>query len=323
MTLKRTRYSSINPLFTKLTLIRYRIGNDQRIATGFFYKYNPGLEHFYDDKYPSHSQTYLVTNKHVLVENENIAEDFRIYLRNRGDPTECTSHEMELIDNTGGKNWLEHPSNEDADLAVIKMDLDLKNTRNLSFNRDSVGGPRVTSGGDEALVLGYPFRAGTIDQFPVIRSTTISSPYSIDSEARSFFLIDSRMHDGMSGSPVVAKPETHLGADNISVDIDNPEFPHDVRVDVDNPTNKPDYPHLLGVHSETLYPPYDGEVPQSASTRDSTTLDLEQDIEIRLDELERKLEEQGLRIETLEDRLDLNKVWHAKLIDEIIESSFG
>lgn len=131
------------------------------------------------------------------------------------------------------------------------------------------------------------------------------------------------MHDGMSGSPVVAKPETHIGANNISVDIDNPEFPHDVHVDVDSPVNKPNYPYLLGIHSETLYPQYDGRVPQSTSTKDNTTFQFKQDIEVQLDALERKLEEYGLRIETLEDRLDLNKVWHAKLIDEIIESTFA
>lgn len=176
MTLERTRYSSLNPLFTKLTLVRYKIGDEQKTATGFFYKYDPGLYKFYDEGYPDHSQVYLITNKHVLIDGGVIAQDFQIYLRDWKNPTECIPHRIKLLEDDGEKIWFEHPTNDEADLAVIPLEINLEGTRNRAFRRARVGGPRATSGGDEALVLGYPFRAGDIDKFPVIRSTTISSP---------------------------------------------------------------------------------------------------------------------------------------------------
>ena len=64
---------------------------------------------------------------------------------------------------------------------------------------------------NDLIVVGYPL--GLYDSMhntPIIRSATIAIVYPLPFEGKDYFLIDSRLHKGTSGSPVILKPQDNL-----------------------------------------------------------------------------------------------------------------
>ena len=66
--------------------------------------------------------------------------------------------------------------------------------------------------GQEVIVIGYPlgFWYDHKHNLPVIRSGIVSSAYPIPYNGNQYFLIDSRLHEGTSGAPVITKPPNRL-----------------------------------------------------------------------------------------------------------------
>ena len=61
------------------------------------------------------------------------------------------------------------------------------------------------------MVMGYPLEFyDDINNLPIIRNSTLASIYPIPFRNNQHFLIDSRLHSGSSGSPVLTKPNTLL-----------------------------------------------------------------------------------------------------------------
>lgn len=56
------------------------------------------------------------------------------------------------------------------------------------------------------LILGFPLGFhDTLNNLPIVRSATIASSFSHPFKGEPYFLTDSRLHRGMSGSPVIVK----------------------------------------------------------------------------------------------------------------------
>lgn len=268
----------INPLLSRSTLIQYEVDNESYQATGFFYENQNGV--------------FLVTNKHVVEgerEEERSPNTIEIELRQSVNISRLSRATLDLDTDNGNRAY--ETFNENIDIAVIPLDIELDEFGNTAYSPDDIYQEeqiRVSSG-DQAIIVGYP-RGITDPQghFPIIRNALISSHlYGFGSQP--YFLVDARMHQGASGSPVLSQPSTmQQTSGGVAM--------------YGEPVTK-----LLGVHSATLAPPLDEEILSEAEEPET--------IEERIENLENRIEE----VESLiEPQLDLNKVWHAGLIEELV-----
>jgi|WetSurMetagenome_2_1015567.scaffolds.fasta_scaffold258658_1 hypothetical protein len=205
---------------TKITEI-FASSEQVKFATGFFFDYE--------------DEIYLVTNRHVVynacneVDVVHGAEPKRpVALRlllNRKDAltkrngiqmldlTKHEEYELSLYDN-GSPIWLEHPDNlkfseekDKVDIAVIPLNKKEILDRFL-ITRFEVNSFKPSEFpifyGESLMVLGYPLgRYDELNNLPIVRSATIATAYSAYYRGRPIFLVDSRLHQGVSGSPVL------------------------------------------------------------------------------------------------------------------------
>jgi len=207
-------------------------------ATGFFYDYD---------------QRYFITNRHVVIdENEDYYPDeLRLLLHKKDNIKQNEIFSIPLYDTYGNNLWLEHPEGSEVD--VVALPIDWRNSNKLrsqyyviSFSLTDTYFPNIEHQkrfgfseidlaiGEDLLVIGYPlgFR-DTINNFPIARNATLASVFDVPFEGKLGFLIDSRLHKGTSGSPVLTKTIESNRIINPTSAITPRRF-------------------LLGVHSETL-----------------------------------------------------------------------
>lgn len=258
--------SSQNPLLNCITRLNYSGGH----ATGFYYNHK--------------SNTFLITNRHVLLDEEDNHEldELTYYIRDFGD---VQNFNPVTVDISGGEgeDWFTHPlsghyGNADYfDIAVLPINQKLDNideesgsaqtaSRGITQEMLIPNHPNLEIEdigiGSTVSVVGYPgLYTDSFGDFPVLRSAVIASRYGLPYNGDPVFLIDARMHKGTSGSPVVVTPGSSLNRGGISVGGNYA---------------------LLGVHSMSYQNP-------GAEHPD-------------------------------EKWLDLNGVWYAQLVDTIIDS---
>lgn len=220
-----------------LTVTRIKFPSKDGHATGFFYN--------------SDNNTYLVTNKHVIEnEEEKTPDSIRIFTRSFESLGNRDYHDLSLSEQEG-EDWFSHPSNPDIDVAVIPLDFELDSinhrigideqrpseTGSLAFNVDSILSEKSrVMAGDRTQIIGYPGQyVDQVYDFPVIRNAITSTQYGFPYNGMPIFLTDAMMHPGTSGSPVLAGPVTLITHGGI--DLWGPAY------------------KLLGVHSATLQQP--------------------------------------------------------------------
>lgn len=289
--------TTVSPLYAKSTLITYGNTDDDfdldrdASATGFFYEHN-------DD-------AYLVTNEHVVLDQEREPIDsFDIRISPTDNVSETERRQIDLI-KSGSQRWLTH---DVADVAVVPLDLNFDNIGNLSYSKSDIlprnahyKDNRMVSGGESAVVIGFPMGFAGRNYLPIIRNALISTPYGISFNDKPCFLTDAQMHHGMSGSPVLTDSKlTSVNFKDGSLDPDNePEAAGAVM-----PSSRR---YLLGIHSGQVSPVVDrGPVGEQAES----------------DSLDEELQALRERIESLElmfdSQIDINRVWYADLIHHIL-----
>lgn len=213
-----------HPLFRITTLLKPEIGGERFNATGFFVSVEDSV--------------YLVSNRHVFEHELGITAD-RIFIRYLPNEGEWTT-EMEAVELAEG-DWLTH-SSDDADVAVLPVELtelDFGKTGNLAIPREKFIS-RLTDmilSGNSAIVVGYP-EAGWYSQnkSPLVRNALISSFFGTKFNDDMCFVTDAKMHDGMSGSPVLTAPSAIIH--NVEGDILRFRY-----------EDLEDLPGLVGIHS--------------------------------------------------------------------------
>jgi S1-C subfamily serine protease len=173
-------------------------------GTGFFYEHQGGL--------------YLITNRHVLIDEAKNHRPDSITLRLHTDASDIRKNAdltLALYDGTGAPCWREHPQ---AGRTVDVVALPVHRTAiapgffTKSFSKaNHIPDDVDIALGEDLQVIGYPL--GFHDQvhnLPVIRSATLASIYPVPFEGHPFVLIDARLHSGTSGSPVMTKPTSIL-----------------------------------------------------------------------------------------------------------------
>jgi hypothetical protein len=170
-----------------------------KIGTGFFYH-----------NLSSH-QLFLITNRHVII-NEH--EDYypnvmRIKLHtNPSDLTQNSDYDIDLYDG-GKKLWIESKQ-VCADVVAIRLERSQLTQRHFIIiyfaSNNLLPTNMLLYVAEDVFVMGYP--KGIYDEIhnlPIIRNGIISSAYPVYFNKNPYFLVDSNLEEGTSGSPVMTK----------------------------------------------------------------------------------------------------------------------
>ena len=168
-------------------------------ATAFFYS-------FFD-------KVFLVTNKHCFNTSEDEEKPDNIQLLIHSSPTNIRDSKKITLNLYKNENplWLEH-KNKEVDVVALPFEMSTLYNKILiqPISRESqLPDEVILNVGDDLLLIGYPLGIyDELNNLPIARNATIASPYSVDFNGKPQFLIDAKLHNGMSGAPVITKPST-------------------------------------------------------------------------------------------------------------------
>jgi hypothetical protein len=183
-----------------------RVSSKLRQATGFFYRTQDG-------------RLSVVTNKHVIYDrNEHYFPD-RLRIHVHSDPLHWSKMkhiDLRVWSKDGKKLWKWFPNRPIDVIAVDVPTNQLKDCFFVAFSKTDMmeDGAEPLPGKDidlgfQALVMGYPLDFYDKNTFlPMTRAATIATWPWLNFERKPCFLIDARVHPGMSGSPVILSPGT-------------------------------------------------------------------------------------------------------------------
>jgi len=166
-------------------------------GTGFFFRHN--------------QKTYLITNRHIFInERENFYPDKISIKLNKAedDPTKSGDLIIDLYKKEiDEKKWIE--IDKDIDLAALEFE-DPVGYILAALSKENLPPESFRMGlGEQLLVIGYPRNFyDEIHNLPIMRGASIASAYGIPFRKYPLFLIDSRLHPGTSGSPVITIPKS-------------------------------------------------------------------------------------------------------------------
>lgn len=178
--------------------------------------------------YTLNDDLFLITNRHVVInEAENyFPDELRLLLHiDPNDIRRNADFAIPLYSN-GKPQWREHPiGGPDVDVVALPVDktkvqpqffVKALNPENHIPNNVDV------SIGADVQVIGYPLGFhDDIHNLPIVRNATIASVYPVPFQGHPYVLIDSRLHRGTSGSPVMTKPTTMVSYTDGSTGMHN------------------------------------------------------------------------------------------------------
>ncbi|MBN4054505.1 trypsin-like peptidase domain-containing protein [Nitrospira defluvii] len=192
----------MSELFFVVSLVTMiQSGKPVGTATGFFYEKNDSL--------------YFVTNRHVVVdESKGVKPDIlRVRLHtNPDDLTKNADRDVPLYDK-GKAKWHVHKEYASKAIDIAVIEIDAKALTSGTFIKvlsasNFLPAEFLINPGEDVMVIGFPRGlSDSLHNLPLTRSALISSAYGIDFEGRQMFLVDSNLHPGMSGSPVMTRPK--------------------------------------------------------------------------------------------------------------------
>ncbi len=190
----------ISDLVARVAQVRcFKKECQQATASGFFY--------VNEDRF------YFITNRHVVIKEEDnyFPDEIQLILHtNPNDIRQNATLSLHLYDDAGRPSWLEHPTKR-KEIDVVALPLDSERVRSHFFIRafssvNHIPQDVEISIGEDVLVVGYPLGFyDTLHNLPLVRNAIMASVYPVPFEGRPYILIDSRLHEGTSGSPVLTK----------------------------------------------------------------------------------------------------------------------
>ncbi len=221
---------TIDPIITSVAKVTV-FENNKIISTasGFFYENNSNL--------------YFITNRHVVIDEEEKYFPDIISLRLHVDPNNLQNNadfEIELYDVNNKPNWKEHPIHKKK-VDIVALPINKKDLENKYFIRSFSPAIHVPNDiiiplAQDVIVMGFPkgFH-DTVYNLPILRNATLASVYPVPFKNKPYVLIDSHLHGGTSGSPVITKPMNMVKTESGSMQIR---------------TGNPQY--LIGIHSASI-----------------------------------------------------------------------
>jgi S1-C subfamily serine protease len=181
----------------------------QWIGTGFLYATFQNINA--EDPTKSDYKIHLVTNKHVLNNQENIILRF-----NPQNGQAATDFPLALKKADGTNVWTGH-QNPHVDVAVIGLNAQMLVDAGMKFSYFKSESDILTkqnmidegvSEGDFIYVLGFPMGMMPSDrQHVIVRGGIIARIRDVFEDRSNSFTIDSLVFPGNSGGPVIIKPE--------------------------------------------------------------------------------------------------------------------
>jgi hypothetical protein len=167
-------------------------------------------------------QDYLITNKHNVVNKGTPTkiDDFiqpsllRIYIHTDWlHYSKVKTIDLMLRGKNDKRRWIQSIQYTSADIVAVKIpQTALDGCAYKFFSRSDLWDSNTLYGkhidlGMQAVVLGYPYHFyDEMNNFPMARSATVATQPWLDFQRQPRFLIDARIHEGMSGSPVISYP---------------------------------------------------------------------------------------------------------------------
>lgn len=220
----------ISDLVAKVAPVRcFKEGSQQATASGFFY--------LYDDR------LYVITNRHVVIKEEDnyFPDELQLSLHtNPNNIRQNATLSLRLYNKSGKPSWLEHPVGR-KEIDVVAIPLDIEQVKSRFFIKTFSSKEHIPQDveiqiGEDVLVVGYPLGFhDMLHNLPIVRNAIMASVYPVPFEGKPIILIDSRLHRGTSGSPVLTKPRQMVRRANGSTSM------------LSRPVS-----FLVGVHSATV-----------------------------------------------------------------------
>ncbi len=170
-------------------------------ASGFFFQHG--------------NRKYLITNRHVVIDEKDsfFPRFLKLKLHASKSNFELNNNLYIRLYNDSNKTWYEHSDYNKKQIDVVVIPLDDKTLENVNiFNRsiinfftidNFINDYKISSFAD-VLIVGYPLGfSDDVNNLPVYRKGMIASSYLIEFRKYPYFLIDSNLHEGTSGSPVL------------------------------------------------------------------------------------------------------------------------
>jgi len=185
----------------------------QTEGTGFFYGY---LVKNDPDPKKRQYEIYLVTAKHVVQGHSTQLGDLFVRVNPNASSSPGEQFLIQFQSLAGTDGWFFHPD-QSIDLAAVRINAPMLRERGLLFdffandqhvaNTEKLKSIQVVAG-DGVFVLGFPMNlAGAQRNYVIVRQGIIARISEMLDHASQYFLIDSFVFPGNSGSPVVLKPE--------------------------------------------------------------------------------------------------------------------
>jgi len=176
-----------------------RGGRFREAGTGFFFR--------------NGSQTFLITCLHVLEPKNELPSERVSFRAKTGQeyPSPCREVELSLRETSGPsfRRFKEPP----IDLAAIPLtEKVLEGCWTFSFGPEHLPPDDIYLPiGSEVILPGYPM--GHYDEqnnLPIVRRGSVGSLYPVPFNGRPYFQIDANLQAGMSGAPVLLRPDSFV-----------------------------------------------------------------------------------------------------------------
>lgn len=169
-------------------------------ASGFFFEQN--------------SQLYFITNRHVVIDEDEWFFPDELHLKLHANARRLTENGVFKIPLYVGdkRTWIEHPT-MGKNVDVVALPVSVPETFHIKpfRERDIIDPVRYVSIGDDLIVIGYPLGIhDCIHNTPIIRSASLASVHPLPYDGKYYFLIDSLLHAGTSGSPVLLRSSGYV-----------------------------------------------------------------------------------------------------------------
>ena len=195
-----SRMSVSSELLLTVAMLLQQSGSDTvGQGTGFFYTKNDVV--------------YLVTNRHVVLDEEKGLRPDALSLRLHTDPADLTkTAEFRVPLYTSGKPaWHVHPSYDETkiDVAVVEVDQAIRGFSIKTLSTGNFFPPEyVIRAGEDVMLIGFPLAYSDAKHaLPIVRNGMIASTYGLDFQGLPLFVLDANVQPGTSGSPVFTKPK--------------------------------------------------------------------------------------------------------------------
>ncbi len=116
------------------------------------------------------------------------------------------TREVELYNDDGNKNWIEHPSGQEVDVVAIPVDLELPKEAQVKFiNKQDYEDHWFPTMGDDCFIIGYPETFSGPGQTPIWKRGSVASLPLLNFDDKPVFLLDTIGNKGLSGAPVIGR----------------------------------------------------------------------------------------------------------------------